>query len=702
MYTNTDDNSDSSVQSQENEPTLVTKLVDEELNEIKPVKNSVLSIKTVAALVALAALIGGISITVKQFKPASSMAGMDDMKGMSMEDMMRVNGAANATPVKVESVQLGLIEASIRYTGTVHPYQEVMVNSRVAGQLTDYSVYPGSKVKAGQVLARLSATELSSEVTEAATLLEAAKADERASRKELGEQQQEIARIAAEGTYLTTKLQKTEQVLLNSGAIQKLPKRNVTELSSEIEEAITALEAARADEQASRKELGEQQQEIARISAEGTYLTTKLQREQVLLNSGAISQDDFARQKSLLAAGQASLSGAQIKLERIQIQIAKAQTQVKMAQTKIQRLQATSRNDFDKQKSELTAGRATLGGATVKLERMQVQVTKAQAQVKMAEAKIERLRTIEGYKIITSPISGTVQERMANPGVVIQPGMGILKIGDYSKIRLQANVSQQNLTGVAVGSPITVRLIGNGNQSIQGKVTSVFPKAGEETRTATVEAVIDNPEEQILGGQAVEMQIFTAYKSSTLSVPQAAVVESEGKQSVWVMQGKSAKRKFITTGLTSGDRIEVSSGLQPKDLVIIAGQQSLIENSLVVATDDTGKQVASLSNAASEGNTTIELISPQKAGDGDNQIVLEAQDAKTKQPVKVDNLEVSVTMAMKNSTPMSTEVEVRPDGQPGRFKVNAYLGMSGKWEVNAKVKDKTRIGRNSFTLDNHH
>ncbi|MEA5625203.1 efflux RND transporter periplasmic adaptor subunit [Nostoc sp. UHCC 0251] len=548
------------------------------LIEIKPIKKSVLSVKTVITLAVLAVLIGGISIITKQFKPSSSMAGMEDMKGMSMEDMMRVDGSSNPTPVKVESIQPGLMEASVRYTGTVRPYLEVTVYPRVGGQLTEYSAYPGSKVKAGQVLARLTATELSDEVEEATTEMQAAKADEQASRKELDEQRQEIQRMAAESTYLETRVERTEQVLLNSGAI--------------------------------------------------------------------------------------------------------------------------ARNDFDRQKSEATSAKAGLSAAKVKLERMQAQIVKAQAQVAQAKVKIQRLKVIESYKVITSPITGIVQERMADPGVVVQPGIGILKIGEYSKVRLQANVAQQNLAGVEIGSPIVARIIGNSTKTIKGRVTSIFPKAGEDTRTVTVEAVVDNLGGQILAGQAVEMQIITAHKPNALSVFQAALTESEGKHAVWVLAGKSAKRKFITTGLTNGDRTEVTSGLQPGDLVITSGQERLIENASVAAVDDSGQPVASLSSAV-QGNTQIKLVSPQgKAVSGDNQLVLEVQDSKTKKPVQVEGLEVSVTMPMKNSSPMSTDVEVKPDTQSGRFKVNTYLGMSGKWEVTAKVKDKSRIGNSSFTLDN--
>lgn len=546
------------------------------LIETERVKKSIPIVKTVITLAVFAVLIGGISIITKQFKPPSSMAGME---GMSMEDMMRVDGSSNPTPVKVESVKPGVMEANVRYTGTVRPYLEVTVYPRVGGQLTEYSAYPGNKVKAGQVLARLNATELTDEVEGAKTEMEAARADAQASRDELNEQRREIERMAAESTYLQTRVQRTEQVLLNSGAIARL--------------------------------------------------------------------------------------------------------------------------DYDKQKSEATAAKASLDGAQVKLERMLAQIAKAQAQVAQAKVKIQRLKVIEGYKVITSPITGVVQERMADPGVVVQPGMGILKIGDYSKARLQANVPQQNLAGVEVGSPIVARVIGSSTKVIKGRVTSIFPKAGEETRTVTVEAVVDNSSGHIIAGQAVEMQIMTAHKPNALSVPQAAVTDSEGKQAVWIVEGKSAKRKFVTTGLTCGDRVEVTSGLQPGDLVITSGQERLIENSPVAAVDNSGQPVAS-NNSTVQGNTQIKLVSSQgKAVPGDNQLVVEVQDSKTGKPVPVEGLEVSVTMPMKNASPMSTDVEVKRDPKPGRFQVNTYLGMRGTWDVTAKVKDSSRQGTGSFTLNNH-
>lgn len=556
----------------------------ENATSYKPSHSSFKPAKTVLTLGVLMVMLGGISIATTLLKPPSPIDEMQGMKGMkekpSMQDMLRVDASSNPIPVTVEAIKPALLEASVRYTGSINPYLQVTVYPRVMGQLTEYSAYPGDRVRAGQVLARLSATELSTEVEEANAELNAAKSEEQIARRELEEQHREIERVTAESDYLDTRLQRTEQVLLAQGAIPRV--------------------------------------------------------------------------------------------------------------------------EFDKQRSESVAAKASLNAAKIKVEHMQAQIAKARAGVLQSERKIQRLKVIEGYKAIASPISGIVQERMADPGIVVQPGMGILKIGDYSKVRLQVNVAQQSLAGIEIGSPIVARIIGNSTaKPITGRVTSIFPKAGEQTRTVTVEAIVNDPGGQSLAGQAVEMQIITTRKPDALSVPQVALTELDGKQAVWVLEGKSTKQKFVTTGLTSGNRVEITSGLQPGDQVIISGQERLFPNSQVVAVDDSGQPVASLNNA-NYSNTRIQLVSPQgKAAIGDNQLVLEVQDAKTGKLLPVKDLEVSISMRMKNAAPMLANAEVKPHTQPGRFHINTYLGMAGTWEVIAKVKDKSHQAQEQFTLENH-
>ncbi len=539
-------------------------------------KGSWRSSKNVVALGVFAVFIGGTLTVTSLFKPSSSMANMQGMEGMSMEEMMRVDGSSNPIPVTVEVVKPGVVEASVRYTGTVRPYQEVTVYPRVQGQLTEYAVYPGDRVAMGQPLARLSAAELTADV-------EAATAETRTAQTEL---------------------------------------------------------------QASRAGIAEQQKDIERMAADYSYWQKELPRARTLLQKGVISQDEF-----------------------------------------------------DKEKSQADAALAVVQGSRSKLDRMQAEIASSAAKVDQATVKTRRAAILENYKDITAPMTGIVQERLVDPGVFVQPGMGILKIGDYSRVRLQTNVAQQDAANIQVGTPILARLSGKATDVVKGRVTSIFPKAGEETRTVTVEAVVANPGERLRAGQFLEISLVTDRKPSALSVPQAAVTQFNSKAAVWVMAGDFAQHREVTTGMTSGDRIEVTDGLKPGDQVITSGQQRLADNARVAVMDAAGKPIASLSNT-NQGNVRIQLISPKdKAVMGDNQLTLEVQDPSTGKPMPVKELEVSAAMQMQNMAPMQGDVAVKPDSQPGRFKVNAYLGMRGSWTVNAKVKDGDRQGQATFKLE---
>lgn len=415
-------------------------------------------------------LTGGILIVTNQLKaPSSTMDMQHGGHDMSHDEMMAVDGSFNPTPVTVEVVKPRLLEASVRYTGSIKPYLEVTVYPRVAGQLTAYSVYPGDRVLAGQTLAHLSAAELLTEVAEAV-----AETD-------------------------------TMQISLEMSKI----------------------------------ELEEQRSKIEQIEADLVYLNKKLDRFALLVREGAISQDEF-----------------------------------------------------DVVDSEVNAKNATLQEARVKLARLQKKLSYDRARLKQAEAKRRTVSIMEGYTTIKSPISGIVQQRLADPGVVVQPGMGILKIGDYQKLRLQANVAQQDAIAIRVGSPIIARVPGTEIESIRGQITSIFPQTDNQTRTVTVEAVVDNPGGKLGSGQFLEMEIITDSKPYALSVPQSAIVTFKDQPAVWVVESDVARRKTVTLGMRSGDLVEVTGGLEPGDRAIASGQQRLMENSPVAIINDGELRIA--------------------------------------------------------------------------------------------------------------
>ena len=512
----------------------------------------------------------------------SGMEGHDmdgmDMSGMSMDDMMGVDGAFNATPVTVEEVQFAQLDVSVNYTGAIYPYSEVTVYPRVAGQLSNYNVYPGDRVNAGQTLATLDAIERTSQTGEATA-------------------------------------------------------------------AVTSLLA---DVDVSRAEVEEQRQQIDQVQADLEYL--RLQR------------DRFA---SLTAAG------------------------------------ATPQDQYDLLISQVEAKESALQGARAKLDRLQAQVVSDQAQASRAEAQLGSASAFEGYTQITAPISGVVQERMADPGVVVQPGMGIFKIGDYGQVRLRANVAQQDASRVQIGTPIIAKIPGTESAGvIRGEITSIFPQTDMTTRTVTVEAVVNNPNQQLLSGQFVDMEIITEQRSRALSIPQNALVQFNGESAVWIVDGETAQRKRVTTGLTGADRVEIKSGLEAGDRVITSGFSRLMENSKITVVDELGNPTDSFTTDASSPLEVSLVGSPTLKSGSKSEFTIALKNTETGEPLAIstDELTVDLTMPMKNMAPMTAKVDLAAADKPGEFKVNTFLGMKGDWALEATVTSAEQSGKARLSL----
>ena len=150
--------------------------------------------------------------------------------------------------------------------------------------------------------------------------------------------------------------------------------------------------------------------------------------------------------------------------------------------------------------------------------------------------------------------------------------------------------------------------------------------------------------------------------------------------------------------MSTGDRVEVTSGLTPGDAVVTSGQQRLVENATVAVINQSEQPITT--NQSSTQDIQIQLVTPeaQKVAMGDAQLILEVKDAQG-EPIEIKDLDVRASMPMKNMAPMTAKVEVQPDSQSGRFKVDTYLSMKGEWIITAQVKDPKNKGKQEFTLE---
>lgn len=314
------------------------------------------------------------------------------------------------------------------------------------------------------------------------------------------------------------------------------------ELTSRVREA----EAASAGAQAGRAQtdaelaaarfgIAQMEKELATAEAEAGYQASVAARDERLVAKGAVSQQEAENSRAMATATQARVAAARARLE-----------QAKAVET------ATRR----------------------KLDAADALVAQGDAQARTAQV-------VRDYVNIRATVSGYVVKRLVAPGVLVQPGMAILKIAQVDKVRLQANVGEQDLAGIRVGSPVSVMAAGNGGEPFAAKVTSIFPFVDPGSRTAVVEAILSNAERRLLPGQYVQMQFVTGERPSALSVPREAVSRMGGSTSVWVVNGDTVERRQVTTGFENAERVEIVAGLDEGERVIRRGHEGLYEGARV-------------------------------------------------------------------------------------------------------------------------
>jgi Cu(I)/Ag(I) efflux system membrane fusion protein len=189
----------------------------------------------------------------------------------------------------------------------------------------------------------------------------------------------------------------------------------------------------------------------------------------------------------------------------------------------------------------------------------------------VTEADIERLeKSGEPRKDLTmvSPVSGVVTTKNIVEGSSLMPGAIAYEITDLSTVWVMADAYQSDLERVKVGMPAVLTLQDFGDQKFTGKVAFIDPTLNPQSRTLKVRINFPNPKGELKPDMFGEVKLEgTSHEG--LTIPADAIVPSGTRSMVFVAKGdgKFAPRE-VTLGATSGERVEVVSGLKKGESVV--------------------------------------------------------------------------------------------------------------------------------------
>ena len=239
----------------------------------------------------------------------------------------------------------------------------------------------------------------------------------------------------------------------------------------------------------------------------------------------------------------------------------------------------TAKADYDYQRNislnkEIAEAEAALRTATVDAEHQHQSLQALGIDPKKNSANIASVP-------LRAPVSGIVTERGISGGAGIQAGTSLMTIANISSVWVIANVPENEMSRLRVGTPAEIRIAALGNSVLNGRIAYIAPNLTEETRTGQIRIEVPNEGERLKAGMFVEVGFQAGTGSGTgdeLVVPSAAV-QRLGERTIVFIPKDDGEGTFEIRDVEIGSLVEgyhrVLSGLSLGEKVVTKGSFTL-------------------------------------------------------------------------------------------------------------------------------
>jgi HlyD family secretion protein len=464
------------------------------------------------------------------------------------------------TTYRTALVTYGTITQSIGMAGNLTPVNEADLNFASAGTVQSLYVQVGQAVGAGTPLATLDTTLLSAQLLQAQATLSSAQA--KLSQDQAGptgqsltSAQNSVASALVAMTNAQTSLSDTQALNAQSVAAAQAP--------------VTAAQSALTAEQALLKPA---------IDADNATLTADTLAMKTAC--AATPPTNCATATSTVTADQAQLTKDSLPIVADQESLATAQSALAAATAKAQQSNdqaaaqlASMRQQYSAAQSSLSAQQTSTSPQTIQMD---------DAQISIDQVNVNSVQHQLDGATLTSPIPGIVSQVNVKAGQSVSAGgttsaIVIFSPGSYN---LTGTVSDSQVNLVAVGQSVQVTPAGS-TQALIGKITLISPAATVSSGVATfaVTAQLTDTSNSIRPGISASASVVINQVVHVLTVPTSAVHTTAAGSTVNVLQNGVLKSVPVQTGASDPTRIEITSGLQINQVVVIAIVTSSVPSS---------------------------------------------------------------------------------------------------------------------------
>lgn len=263
--------------------------------------------------------------------------------------------------------------------------------------------------------------------------------------------------------------------------------------------------------------------------------------------------------------------------------------------------------DTSTEESQLASAEAAAAQAVIDLKRQRQLIKKklasndsvdqAETLAKETRAQVGVIKAAIDKKTVRAPFSGRLGLRQVNLGQILSVGDPIVALQMLNPVYIDFSIPQQKLTQLQQQMDVRATSDATPGTIFKGKITAIDLEVDQITRNIQVQALMDNPNEDLRSGMFVNVDLVLPDRLPVLPVPATAVLYAPFGNSVFVIDEKKndssgetekvLRQQFVTLGKTKGDFVHVTDGLKPGESVVTSGvfklhtgMQVVIDNTL--------------------------------------------------------------------------------------------------------------------------
>ena len=206
-------------------------------------------------------------------------------------------------------------------------------------------------------------------------------------------------------------------------------------------------------------------------------------------------------------------------------------------------------------------------------------VLELKRMVDVAQAVLDSAISDQAQQTLHAPIDGVVLDRPTSQGTRVAINDIVMRIANVDKgnLVMRAQVDEEDIVTASIGQIVRMNLYAFDKQAISGKVVQIYDEADKDRRTFEVDVAFDDPNLRLSPGMTGELAFVIAEKATASVLPSQAM---QGED-IYVVKDNHAFKKKPVIGLKSVERIEILSGLDANDQVILSPLGTFSENQQV-------------------------------------------------------------------------------------------------------------------------